>query len=257
MSRKQTNSQSPPPTPTRPQIPSDAAPPAESDEPTGTRAAESPAQSKRKALSFKKLDELMARAEKGNEKAIAEFQAFLDEDGNPAWRAMGDLANLAEKSLAKQLFAESRSAALSVSWKFNDLRRQLAEDNATPLEKLAADRVILASMFATAVDIVIANGGSAAMTSERAANAPLQAEKRVSEALRSLKLAREISRAAVASAVPAAGAKAAASPPAASPPAAGSQPAAPQPEGPQPAVPEPAVPEPEGPESAGPQAAAM
>jgi len=152
----------------------------------------------RSRFSLSELEKLVARAEAGDRGAIAAFQQFLDNDGSAAWREAGDLAAAAEKTLATKVYAGKKALALSVRRRFQELRKQLSEDNATPLEKLAIDRVILAFMFACAVDFVVASEGEEGLASEKRLKAQAHADKRVQAALKSLQTAREISRGAVA-----------------------------------------------------------
>jgi hypothetical protein len=145
-------------------------------------------------LTIGELEKLIASAEGGDPAALAAFQQFLANDGSAAWREVGDLADVAEKTLSTKLFNGLKGPALSARRRFQELRQQLADDHATPLEKLTIDRVILASTFACAVDCLVAAEGAAGLTSERRIKAQQQAEKRVQTALRALQTAREISR---------------------------------------------------------------
>jgi hypothetical protein len=153
-------------------------------------------QTKLDALTISKLEMLITSAEAGDPAALAAFEQFLANDGSAAWREIGDLADVAEKALISKLFGGQKGPALSARRRFQQLRQQLTADHATPLEKLAIDRVILASTFACAVDCLVAAEGAAGLTSEKRIKAQQQAEKRVQTALRSLQTAREISRAA-------------------------------------------------------------
>lgn len=149
-------------------------------------------------LSLASLEKLIAGAEAGDAQAIAAFQQFLEDGGSAAWREVGDLADVAEKMLVAKVFAGTKGPALAARRRFKELRTELAEDHATPLEKLAIDRVILASMFACAVDLLVAAEGSDGLTSAKRLQAQATAEKRVQAALKSLQTAREIGRAAIA-----------------------------------------------------------
>ncbi|MBA3481084.1 MAG: hypothetical protein H0T51_04625 [Pirellulales bacterium] len=149
-------------------------------------------------LSLASLEKLIASAEAGDATAVAAFRQFLDKGGSAAWREVGDLADVAEKMLVAKVFTGAKAPALAARRRFQDLRTELAEDHATPLEKLAIDRVILASMFACAVDFLVAAEGPGGLTSEKRIQAQALAEKRVHAAMKSLQTAREISRAAVA-----------------------------------------------------------
>lgn len=141
---------------------------------------------------------MIAAAESGDEHAVTAFQHFLASSGTAAWREIGDLAGVAEKTLLATVFGSKKGPAFSARRRFQELRQQLSDDHATPLEKLAIDRVLLASLFAAAIDILIAAEGLNGLTSPKRAQAQVFAEKRVQAALKSLEIARAISRAAVA-----------------------------------------------------------
>ncbi|MBA3480787.1 MAG: hypothetical protein H0T51_03135 [Pirellulales bacterium] len=149
-------------------------------------------------LSLGGIEALISDAHRGDPAAVKAFNQFFDGDGNAAWREVGDLADAAVKALGTRAYAGKKAPALSARRHFQALRKQLAEDNATPLEKLAFDRVILASMFGCAVDVLVAQGGTETLTSEKCLKAQALADKRFQIALKSLELARAISRAAVA-----------------------------------------------------------
>lgn len=149
-------------------------------------------------LTVENLEKLIARAEAGNARAIAALVEFQRMGGSPSWRALGDLADVAEKMLAMMIYPGRKGPPLAVRRRFQDLREELAADHATPLEKLALDRVILASMFANAVDYLVAAEGPDGLSSEKRIRAQAAAEKRFQAAMKSLKTAREICRTAVA-----------------------------------------------------------
>lgn len=148
-------------------------------------------------LSLARLEQLIAHAEAGDPSAIAAFQEFLANDGSAAWREVGDLAGNVEKVLLASLFAGKKGPALAARRRFQELREQLSEA-AEPLERLAQERVLLAVLFATAVDFLIAAEGPGGLANEKRLRAQQLAEKRVSAALKSLQTAREICRVAAA-----------------------------------------------------------
>jgi hypothetical protein len=144
------------------------------------------------------LEALIASALTGDANAVKAFQAFLANGGSPAWREVGDLAVVAEKMLLTTMFSGKAAPALAARRRSQELRQALADDHATPLEKLAIDRVILASMFAAVIDSLVAADGMTGVISAKHIQAQHLAERRVQAALKSLQTAREISRAAVA-----------------------------------------------------------
>jgi hypothetical protein len=149
-------------------------------------------------LSIDGLEKLFASVKAGDERAKAAFTQFMDCGGSLVWRQAGDLAKLAERSLLKTVFNASPTLCVSGSRKFQALRDELAVDNATPLEKLAIERVVLTTNFASAIDVFVALQGPEGLLSAKLAQTQQIAERRVNDALKALKTAREISRSAMA-----------------------------------------------------------
>lgn len=140
-----------------------------------------------------RLEKLIAQAERGDATALAAVTKFFAEGGNVAWREAGNLADVAEKLLATTLFPDSKGRSLCVGRYVRELRDKLVDNDVSPLEKLAIDRVSLAWTFACAVDALVAGSGSG-MASTALVRAQEAAEKRFQGALKSLQLAREICR---------------------------------------------------------------
>src|SRR5438067_140110 len=86
------------------------------------------------------LRELVERAQKGSEVDLDALCQALDKD--PAiWRRVGDLAGLAEQSLLQ--LADGGNALLreSLERQLAEMKKELAGPDATPLERLLAQRV--------------------------------------------------------------------------------------------------------------------
>jgi hypothetical protein len=149
-------------------------------------------------LTLNGLEKLFASVQKGDAAAQAAFVNFLEVGGSAVWRQAGDLAGLAETALLTTLYSGSPTLSLSGRRKFQELRAELTSEDDTPLKKLAIERVVHTSMFVFVVDAFVAMQGLDGLLSARLAQAQHLAERRLNLALKSLKTAEEISRAAVA-----------------------------------------------------------
>jgi len=86
------------------------------------------------------LMKLLARADEGDRQALAALRTSFDED--PAlWDAVGDAAFQAEAAMI-ELAAESNEVVQeAIHRKLGRLRRELAGEAASPLERLLVDRI--------------------------------------------------------------------------------------------------------------------
>ncbi|HMP07828.1 MAG TPA: hypothetical protein PJ982_15870, partial [Lacipirellulaceae bacterium] len=139
------------------------------------------------------LEALVAQSRRGDAAASATVRQVFADAQNPIWQEAGNLVELAERMLAASIFPQAPAAALSVSRYGQHLRDELSDQGASPLERLAIARVVMAWNLAGALDL------RAAAASAGAPSAPLvkaqdAAERRFHKALASLQLAREISR---------------------------------------------------------------
>lgn len=146
-------------------------------------------------LSIDGVEQLFASAQAGDASAAAMFSKFLDEGGSAVWRQAGNLAAVAEKALMNAMFDGSVPLCISGRRKFQEMRAELTSSNASPLEKLANERVLLTAMYAFAIDAFVAMQGPAGITSPELGRAQQLAERRMTAAMKSVKIAREISRA--------------------------------------------------------------
>ena len=149
-----------------------------------------------RSLSVRDAKKLFAEADAGGEAASKAFKEFMANGGSVAWREAGDLTGLAERALSIAIYRDQKALHEASHRNFEELRAALAGDDAAPIEKLAIDRVVMASKFAYAIDMFIGVCGREAITSAKLVQAQLIAERRVNVALKSLKTAREYCRAA-------------------------------------------------------------
>jgi hypothetical protein len=88
------------------------------------------------------LAAVVQQANRGDEKALESLRAFLAE--NPAvWRHVGDLVRTAERAWVRLLSGGDALAAESVRRRLAEFRDSLTAENATPVEKMLADEVVL------------------------------------------------------------------------------------------------------------------
>lgn len=88
------------------------------------------------------LAKLVETANSGDKAAMSRLRQILDH--NPEiWRAMGDLGAIARTSLVGAIAGNDRLLMESLQRKAADMQQTLVGPNATPLEKLAAERVVI------------------------------------------------------------------------------------------------------------------
>jgi hypothetical protein len=89
-----------------------------------------------------RLQELAREAEEGNDEVVGEIRAILE--GNPglAWRLI-DIGKTAERFLIKGMTADRDLVAQQIiEHQLESMRRELAGEDASPLERLLAERVV-------------------------------------------------------------------------------------------------------------------
>jgi len=145
---------------------------------------------------IKQIESLIALANEGDAEAGQAVRKFFADDNNPMWRQLGDLADVARRALASALFGQKPVQALSVERHMRHKLASLVDKDNSPLERMMIERVVIAWGFAHAVDLIAATAGEAIL-SPAVTKAQETAEKRCHAALKSLQLAREISRGAV------------------------------------------------------------
>jgi len=101
------------------------------------------------------FDELVRKSDRGDKQATLQLRQILD--SNPGiWQQAGDLAAHAELSLIRKIAKDSGLETGMFLRYINDLTQQLAGTSSTPLERLAARRVVQTWAWAQYVDMVVA-----------------------------------------------------------------------------------------------------
>ena len=89
-----------------------------------------------------RLEELTKRAEKGDRKVIPEIRGILDRSPDLAWRLV-DLGKTAERLLIDKSIEEKDLAAREgLEHLLETMRREVAGNSVSPLERLLAERII-------------------------------------------------------------------------------------------------------------------
>lgn len=149
-------------------------------------------------LTLDDVEKLFKASEKGDRKAGQLFARFFETPDHPAWSKFGDMTLVAEKLIAGSLFPNQPVRVEAIVRDMQQRREALQEDDDSPLERLAKDRVIVAWAHVTCLDALAAASGGATIASPKISQAMATAEKRLNQALSSLQVAREIVRGKVA-----------------------------------------------------------
>jgi hypothetical protein len=89
-----------------------------------------------------RLRNLVDSADEGDKDALPEIRRLLDERPELAWHLV-DLANVAEESLMKWGLGEDQSTVKKIIGRqVESMKREVAGENPSPLERLLAERVI-------------------------------------------------------------------------------------------------------------------
>ncbi len=86
------------------------------------------------------LAELARRASEGNEYCLAGLRKMLDEDPK-IWRKLGNVSGLAEKSWIALLSNGNKLMEESIPRRLEEMKNELGDPHATPLEKLLIELV--------------------------------------------------------------------------------------------------------------------
>ena len=97
----------------------------------------------------------MKRADKGDVEALRELRRVYDTLPD-LWRQAGDLARQAELSWVAAAMGKNLAAAEAVERMAAQLRRQLAGEDAPPLERLLAERAVVCWLQLNYVDTMMA-----------------------------------------------------------------------------------------------------
>lgn len=84
---------------------------------------------------------IVSRAEQGDATVLPVLRELLDHRDD-LWREVGDLAIQAQRSLIRVASGHNLMLGESLERKASDLRKELAGPDASPLERLLADRVV-------------------------------------------------------------------------------------------------------------------
>ncbi len=84
--------------------------------------------------------ELIARAEKGDSKALAEVQRLFDESP-AAWTTFGDLAANTQRSWIRAIAGQDELLREAVERYLDQMQAEIAGTSSTPLERLLVDRI--------------------------------------------------------------------------------------------------------------------
>lgn len=98
------------------------------------------------------LADLVRRVEAGDAPAMAALRQLFD-DAPALWQQLGDLARHAEQGLIAHVGRESVVTAEALGRKLPALRHELGADEATPLERLLIDRLVLTWAQAHVADV--------------------------------------------------------------------------------------------------------
>lgn len=90
-----------------------------------------------------RLQDLAKKAEKGDKKAVPAIREILDESPDLAWRLM-NLSKLAESQFIEKMTREKDLAAKEATkHQLQSMRAEIAGENASPMERLLAERVVI------------------------------------------------------------------------------------------------------------------
>jgi hypothetical protein len=112
-------------------------------------------------LTHEQFVKLVESANSGDAAALAELRRILDH--NPqVWRSVADMARHGQAALIKLVAGKNRLLAESLERKSTELMRSLTAPDATLLEQLAAERVLVCWLQVQHLDMRCANleGGS-------------------------------------------------------------------------------------------------
>jgi hypothetical protein len=137
------------------------------------------------------LAELSRRAGEGNESCLAGLRQLLDQRPE-IWQAAGSVTGLIERMWAELLASGNRLVEESILRKVKELKAELAEVSATPLEALLVDYIGITYLAAMHGEISAAqDGGSVEQVKLRLRRAE-SGHKRFTGAVKALSLVRAL-----------------------------------------------------------------
>lgn len=95
-------------------------------------------------VAIKKLNTLVQKAESGGEEAVPEIRKILDNNPDLAWHFINGAGKLAESALLEAFTKDGDLAARGLlRHQLESMRIEVAGHNASPLERLLAERVVV------------------------------------------------------------------------------------------------------------------
>ncbi len=89
-----------------------------------------------------RLRELARKAEQGNHEVVSEIRQILEDDPDLPWRLM-DVGKAAERLLINRMIRDGDLVGQEImEHQLESMRREVAGDDASPLERLLAERVV-------------------------------------------------------------------------------------------------------------------
>lgn len=99
---------------------------------------------------------LMTRAFDGDESVLPALRDMFNREPR-LWEITGNLAQQAERSMVKWVVGDNAFLQESLKWKLSDLRQELTGPEATPLERMLAERVAICWLQAYHADDKLAH----------------------------------------------------------------------------------------------------
>lgn len=129
---------------------------------------------------------LVKRANAGDQPALAEMRGILD-DNPEIWRRMGDLATYARESLLRLISDGDELIRESVRRTADELLSTFVNDNTSPIERLASERVVACWLESEYVSMMHAVPQGATIQQQKYhLSLKSSAQRRYDQALRSL-----------------------------------------------------------------------
>jgi hypothetical protein len=142
------------------------------------------------------IRKLVQRAEQGDLSVLPALRQVLDE--NPTlWRHYGDLAELAQLTWLNLACGSNLALRESISRRLEELRTELASENALPLEGLLVERVVVGWLQTSYADVHLAqvkNHGPDPARVRAATHLLDRAQQRYLAAIRQLAVVRKLLR---------------------------------------------------------------
>ncbi len=138
-----------------------------------------------------RIEALMAAAAEGDQAAQRAVDDFFSDPG-AAWQQLGSLADAVKRVLASKLAGGSPVHREALERRIQYQIGQLAGADASPLETLAAERVVLASQIVEAQELLAVSNGT--LSTPAATKAFEAAERRIHSAVKTLQLTRAMRR---------------------------------------------------------------